>query len=151
MEPAISKSYAVQMRRKRHKGREMAQGEEIAGDERPARSERRDAVQNAELEQRRTAQNEGRACDGDQRRHAEKPGWAEHQQIAQMAPAVAPWAQMGSALAKVYRKCRWRLVDPDVLERGFDHHLAREFHSVAAEIEFAKRVFGDCAQPAMCI
>ena len=88
---------------------------------------------------------------GDQRRDAEHPGRRQHENITQMAPAVAPRAKVRCAITQVLRKRGRNLGHFDFQQSGLDHHFAGEFHARSAQLEIEKAVLANCAQAAMGI
>ena len=119
--------------------REMAAGEQEAGDDRPARAERSGAGQRADEMEQGDDQDRAAVPMAAAAGNAERPGRAQHQQIAQVPPAVAPRAQDGAGGREDRGQASPALRRCAVLQARLDHHLAGEFHAVAIQLERARK------------
>ena len=103
---------------------------------------------------RQGPRDQGRHCKGpgtghSQPRDEEKPVRTEQQQEAQVAPTVAPGAQVGRPAASVGRQGRRNLGDLQAPEDRLHDHLARELHPGRAQVKACDGGLRQSAQPAM--
>src|SRR3989442_5585660 len=73
-----------------------------------------------------------------------KPTRAEEQHEPQVAPTVAPGAQVRRPRPAVRTQRHGYLVDPLALQRGLDHHLAGKLHAGRAKTEALRSVVPQC-------